>query len=81
MSIFLGIDTSNYTTSVALFDSCGNVISKKRLLPVKKGERGIRQSDAVFLHTKAIEEIITINELKVWMSELDDSAVDGISPV
>ncbi|MBO7179077.1 MAG: peptidase M22 [Clostridia bacterium] len=58
MSIFLGIDTSNYTTSVALFDSCGNVISKKRLLPVKKGERGIRQSDAVFHHTKAYPELI-----------------------
>ncbi|MBE6748634.1 MAG: peptidase M22 [Ruminococcaceae bacterium] len=58
MSIFLGIDTSNYTTSVALIDSCSNVISKKRLLPVKKGERGIRQSDAVFHHTKAYPELI-----------------------
>lgn len=57
MSLFLGIDTSNYTTSVALLDSCGKVIQKKRLLPVKEGERGIRQSDAVFHHTKAYPEL------------------------
>ncbi len=49
---YLGFDTSNYTTSVAFYD--GNVmLQQKRLLPVKEGERGIRQSDAVFHHTKA----------------------------
>lgn len=46
----LGIDTSNYTTSTALFD--GKVmLQQKKLLPVKEGERGLRQSDAVFHHT------------------------------
>lgn len=58
MSIFLGIDTSNYTTSVAFIDEDGVVVQKKRLLPVKTGERGIRQSDAVFHHTKAYPELI-----------------------
>lgn len=58
MSLFLGIDTSNYTTSVALIDGDNKVIQKKRLLPVKEGERGIRQSDAVFHHTKAYPELI-----------------------
>ncbi len=57
MSGFLGFDTSNYTTSVAVF-SDGNVIQTKRLLPVKEGERGIRQSDAVFHHTKAYSELL-----------------------
>ena len=59
MSIFLGIDTSNYTTSCALYDTdtC-EVVSLKRLLPVKKGEKGIRQSDAVFHHTKQLPELI-----------------------
>lgn len=57
MSGFLGFDTSNYTTSVAVF-SDGNVIHRKRLLPVKEGERGIRQSDAVFHHTKAYAELL-----------------------
>ncbi len=55
MPLFLGIDTSNYTTSVALYDSDKNIdISKKQLLPVKKGELGIRQSDAVFHHTQQL---------------------------
>ena len=50
--VFLGIDTSNYTTSVAVCDSEGNVLANlKKLLPVKEGERGLRQSDAVFHHT------------------------------
>lgn len=57
----LGIDTSNYTTSVALVLSDGSYISKRRLLPVKQGERGLRQSDAVFHHTKAYGELL--NEL------------------
>lgn len=48
--MFLGIDTSNYTTSLALFDG-KNVIQQKQLLEVKDGERGLRQSDAVFQHT------------------------------
>ena len=48
--MFLGIDTSNYTTSLALFDG-KNIIQRKKVLTVKKGERGLRQSDAVFQHT------------------------------
>ena len=60
MGLFLGIDTSNYTTSVALYDTNTNeVISKKQLLPIEKGARGIRQSDAVFHHTKQLPELIT----------------------
>lgn len=57
MSGFLGFDTSNYTTSVAVFDG-SSVVQSKRLLPVKEGERGIRQSDAVFHHTKAYSELL-----------------------
>ena len=59
MSLFLGIDTSNYTTSCALYDSeIGKVTSLKKLLPVKSGEKGIRQSDAVFHHTKQLPQLI-----------------------
>ena len=59
MSYFLGIDTSNYTTSVALYNSDNNeIISKKKLLPVKPGEKGIRQSDAVFHHTVQLPELM-----------------------
>ncbi len=60
MSFFLGIDTSNYTTSVALYDNKTNsIISKKKLLPVKDGEKGIRQSDAVFHHTVQLPELVS----------------------
>ena len=55
MSMYLGIDTSNYTTSVCLYDSdSGEVISKRKLLPVKDGELGLRQSDAVFHHVQQL---------------------------
>lgn len=51
--IVMGIDTSNYTTSVALLTADGELIANiKRPLPVKQGERGLRQSDAVFAHIK-----------------------------
>ena len=60
-NLYLGIDTSNYTTSLALC-SGGNIVkSVRKLLPVKGGEKGLRQSDAVFLHTKALPELA--NEL------------------
>ena len=59
MGLYLGIDTSNYTTSAAFFDSSsGKVYSSRRLLPVKPGEKGLRQSDAVFHHTAALPERI-----------------------
>ena len=59
MPEFLGIDTSNYTTSAAVYVSEEKKIyQSKRLLPVKEGELGLRQSDAVFHHTKQLPEII-----------------------
>ena len=52
----IGIDTSNYTTSIAYFDGVtGENCSK--LLPVKQGELGLRQSDAVFAHIKSLPEL------------------------
>ena len=52
----IGIDTSNYTTSIAFFDGEGGVNCSK-LLPVKQGELGLRQSDAVFAHIKSLPEL------------------------
>lgn len=55
MAYFLGIDTSNYTTSTALYnDAAGTVVQSKKILPVKDGALGLRQSDAVFAHIKQI---------------------------
>ena len=52
----IGIDTSNYTTSIAWYDGAGGVNCSK-LLPVKAGELGLRQSDAVFAHIKSLPEL------------------------
>lgn len=52
----IGFDTSNYTTSIAWFNGIDGVNCSK-LLPVKAGELGLRQSDAVFHHTKSLPEL------------------------
>lgn len=48
--MYIGFDTSNYTTSIATYDG-KTVCQAKQVLTVKPGERGLRQSDAVFQHT------------------------------
>ncbi len=51
--VILGIDTSNYTTSLSVVGIDGEVQKNIKIpLPVKEGEVGLRQSDAVFSHTK-----------------------------
>ncbi|MBQ4290581.1 MAG: hypothetical protein II719_05235 [Clostridia bacterium] len=64
-SFALGIDTSNYTTSAALCAGDSGhpagvriFAQKKRPLPVKEGERGLRQSDALFAHTVALPKVL-----------------------
>lgn len=52
----IGFDTSNYTTSAASFDGVEGA-NFSSLLPVKAGELGLRQSDAVFAHIKSLPEL------------------------
>ncbi len=52
----LGLDTSNYTTSVAVFDGQEGQ-NEGRLLEVRPGELGLRQSDALFQHVKRLPEL------------------------
>ena len=52
----IGFDTSNYTTTVACFNGTDG-INCSTLLPVKAGELGLRQSDAVFAHVKSLPEL------------------------
>ncbi len=52
----IGFDTSNYTTSVAYFDGVTGC-NCSQLLPVKQGQLGLRQSDAVFAHIKSLPEL------------------------
>ena len=52
----IGFDTSNYTTSIAYYDGVEGA-NCSQLLPVKQGQLGLRQSDAVFHHTKSLPEL------------------------
>ena len=53
----LGLDTSNYTTSAAVFDGRDGS-NTGRLLDVRPGELGLRQSDALFQHTKRLPQML-----------------------
>ena len=55
--IALGFDTSNYTTSCAWFDG-SRYENAGKLLEVKPGELGLRQSDALFQHVKRLPDIV-----------------------
>ncbi len=58
MSVFLGIDTSCYRTSAAVVDDHGRVLrAEGDLLPVSAGERGLRQSEAVFAHLRQLPSV------------------------
>lgn len=73
----LGIDTSNYTTSIALLSCDGELLANiKRPLPVAQGERGLRQSDALFAHIKNIPS--AMDELRVHLCDRRIVAV-GVS--
>lgn len=77
MRCFVGFDTSNYTTSAAACDENGVVIANvKRPLPVKEGERGLRQSDAVFAHVRNLPSVA--DELYLAIKDYDCVAV-GVS--
>ena len=79
----IGFDTSNYTTSIALFDGkTGKNCSQ--LLPVREGELGLRQSDAVFHHTKSLPVLtgrlfsnIQANDITAVGVSTRPRAVDG----
>ena len=55
--VVIGVDTSCYTTSVAAVTVEGEVLAScRKLLPVPQGERGLRQSEAVFIHVRQLPE-------------------------
>lgn len=74
---YVGFDTSNYTTSIAVCDEGGSIIANLKLpLAVKAGERGLRQSDAVFSHTKNLP--VLLDKLGACLKEYSPIAV-GVS--
>ena len=60
--MYLGFDTSNYTTSVAVYDGV-EIKQAKKVLCVKSGEKGLRQSDAVFQHTVNMPSLLNSLEI------------------
>lgn len=77
---YLGVDTSNYTTSTALYlEETQEIVQAKRLLPVKAGERGLRQSDAVFHHTVQLPEMVAVLFEKTGRCEISSIGV-SVSP-
>jgi N6-L-threonylcarbamoyladenine synthase len=86
-ALSLGIDTSNYTTSVALVDENENMIYNKGiLLEVKSGERGLRQSDALFQHVQhlpiLLQDLVGGLEIEViCYSERPRPLADSYMPV
>lgn len=64
----LGIDTSNYKTSVAIVDQHGEIIFNfQKYLDVKEGKRGLRQSEAFFQHVQTLPSIIeeALSDMKI----------------
>jgi len=57
MAVCLGLDTSNYTTSAAVFGE-NAACNRGRLLDVPAGALGLRQSDAVFQHVKRLHLMV-----------------------
>lgn len=82
MAEHLGIDTSNYTTSLSVYnDETGEIFQAKKLLPVKSGALGLRQSDAVFHHTVQLpmmfdelfsERVFSLSSVGVSVSPRDE---------
>lgn len=65
----IGFDTSNYTASAAWTNGREDK-NIRQILHVKKGERGIRQSDGVFQHMKLIPALFEKLSAEIDMSDV-----------
>lgn len=74
MSKFLGMDTSCYTTSVAIFDDKEGIVSEERtVLTVKEGHRGLSQSEMVFQHIRNLP--ILLEKMKSYLPVIEGVGV------
>ncbi len=71
--ITIGFDTSNYTTSIACFDGIDGK-NCSQLLPVRQGQLGLRQSDALFAHIKSLP--VLSGRL---FSDIDAGSIAGVA--
>lgn len=77
--LFLGIDTSCYTTSVCIVDENGHIIVEERqLLTVPSGKRGLAQSNMVFQHTKNLPVLFRKISNILSFKKLTGIAVTGM---
>ncbi len=67
--MIISFDTSNYTTSVAVLEQEKIICDYRRLIKVKSGGRGIRQSDGFFQHMQVLDEFIK-NEFSKYRNKL-----------
>jgi len=56
--LFIGIDTSCYTTSAACVDGKGIVLDRRTVLFVERGQRGLRQSEGLFQHVRNLGTLV-----------------------
>ncbi|SHI92924.1 tRNA (adenosine(37)-N6)-threonylcarbamoyltransferase complex transferase subunit TsaD [Lutispora thermophila] len=87
---YLGIDTSCYTTSIALIDNEENLIADKRImLKVKQGAKGLRQSEAFYQHIRNLDilledlfYVVSPNKIKaIGVSSKPRNYLDSYMPV
>lgn len=64
MTRILGLDTSNYTTSAAVVEDGKLIYDSREVLKVKLGERGLRQSEALFQHVNNLPVILKSDFVK-----------------
>ena len=83
---YIGLDTSNYTTSAAIYSKNNKIQNMKKLLPVIHGALGLRQNDAVFNHCKQLPEVFeglkfTAGSIKaIAVSNRPRNTVDSYMP-
>ena len=76
--VYLGMDTSCYTTSVALLDEAGALVGEAwQILSVKPGRCGLQQSEMVFQHTRNLPRLVEEAVEQVLQSERVEGAEVG----
>jgi len=76
--LYLGIDTSNYTSSIGVIDEYNNILFDSRIvLEVKENTHGLRQQEAVFQHLNNLPKLINMLSNSVDLSNLDTISVSS----
>ena len=73
MGLYIGIDTSCYTTSAACAGPAGILADRRKLLEVNPGEKGLRQSDGVFQHVRNLARL-----LPELLQDINEGYIEGV---